>query len=618
MGSRNLVYGVVFIFILGLLFQEIASVWDDSPTFDELVNPSVGYAELFTGDFALVDDHPPLYRIVMAFPLLVFRPALPLDHDSWRKRQRGVADRYEFARRFFYVSNGDADRMLFWSRMVVVFLSVLLGLLVFMWAKELYGDRAGLFALFLYSFEPNIIAHSRLATNDLVFTLLTFATIYQFWRYCNAPSVRHLVFTGLLLALALLSKFSALMLFPMLFALALLAPGSNALLKAPFVSFSKGGGIPRALCAALLTLLSVSVVAVSLVFLFYRGQWGLFMQGINNALGHYQEGRSAFLLGNYSTTGWWYYFPIAFLLKTPVPLLIYALVAFLFWSLGKGKAGYFLLVPVGVVFLAVSQSHLNIGVRHILVIYPFLIVVASSITTIRFSAPRFFWTCFGSLACWYAFSTAFIFPSYLAYFNEFVGPRKGYLALADSNLDWGQDLKRLKMFMDKKGIEEVYLSYFGTADPCHYGIRFQYLPGSFYRCGEEPSNGSAGFIAVSATNLQSVYLADRKSFDWLKVYQPIGQIGYSIFVYDIRGDAFAHNNLGILYLKYKMLDEALGEFKRVVALAPKEAIAHANLGLTYALLSHFRKAREAYTKALQLDPGNDFARERLKALKGST
>ena len=619
MASNKVRIGIILILLVIFLSQAFSSMWDDSPTYDEAINPSVGYAELITGDVSLVYDHPPLYRVFNALPLFAFRPNLPLDHESWQKREKGNEDRYEFARQFFYQADEDADRLLFWSRVPTVFLSLLLGLLVFQWAKGLYGETAGLFALFLYTFEPNIIAHSRLATNDLVLALFVFSTIYQFWQYSVAPSLKSLTLTGLLLGFALISKFSAVILFPMLFPLVFLAPhvsqknsdGRTEIMK---VHVSIG-----VLGMALKAVFLISIIAVAVVFLFYGTEWRLYTKGFYKTVAYYRVGRSAFLMGNYSTGGWWYYFPIAFLLKTPIPLLIFLVVAFLFLSFRKEKAEYFLLIPIGIIVSTALLSHLNIGIRHILPVYPFLIVLASSITTIHFSRPKLFLTSFGGLALWYLFSTLSIFPSYVAYFNEFVGPKRGYLYLVDSNLDWGQDLKRLKTFMDENGITRVYLSYFGKANPCYYGIRLRYLPGfpepSFFSCGDGPDDIRPDFIAISPTNLQSVYLSDKKSFAWLKGYKPIAQIGYSIFVYDIRGDAFAHNNLGILYIKSRVLDEALNEFKLLVELAPEDSTGHSNLGFTYALLSFYDKAEAAYRKALELDPENKVAKEGLKGLK---
>jgi len=609
---------VLWAFIIVFFLQAVLSMWNDSPTFDEMVNPSVGYAELFVRDLSLYHDHPPLSRVFTALPLLAFKPAIPFDHDSWQKRAQGMKDRYDFAHEFFYVANQNAHTMLLWSRLPIVLLSLLLGLLVFKWAQLLFGNRAGLFALLLYSFEPNIIAHSRLATNDLIVTLFIFATIFQFWRYTQSPSSKSLVLTGITLGLALISKFSAVMLFPMLFILAFVAQKgefSNENANDPIMPFKKYKVIIERIPLALKAVALISAVAIGVVLLFYGTQWQLYIKGFYDTVAHYEGGHDAFLMGKHSTDGWWGYFPIAFLLKTPIPFLIFILISVLFLSFKKEKGEYFLLIPVGIIGASALLSHINIGIRHILPIYPFLIVLASSITMIKFSKPRFFGSCFAGLGLWYVFSSVSIFPSYLAYFNEFVGPGRGYQYLVDSNSDWGQDLKRLKVFMDQKGIKKLYLSYFGTADPCFYGIKPIYLPSSRPPCSQEPDGGRPDFIAISTTNLQSVYLPDKKSFDWLKAYEPIGRIGYSIFVYNIQGDESAHNNLGILYLNYGMVKEAVKEFHLVVDLSPKEAVAYANLGFAYSRLSFFDRAEAAYREALKLDSDNSVAKAGLKGIE---
>ncbi len=210
--------------------------------------------------------------------------------------------------------------------------------------------------------------------------------------------------------------------------------------------------------------------------------------------------------------------------------------------------------------------------------------MASSITTIRNSRPRVFASSFAGLGLWCVVSTVSIFPSYLAYFNEFIGPEKGYRYLVDFNLDGGQDLKRLKQFIDEKELDQIYLHYFGTAEPCYYGIHSIDLPGSFNHCGRS-NDKLARFLAISATHLQSVYLPNKASYDWILKQEPVTRIGYSIFVYDIKENV--HNNFGILYLKEGQTKRALEEFKRVLELLPGEATAYVNVGFAHARLAAF-------------------------------
>lgn len=598
------------------LLQAILSTWDDSPTFDETVNPSIGYAELFVRDLSFYHDHPPLNRVLTAIPLLALRPAIPFDHFRWQKKVHRLKERYDYAHQFFYVANKNAQQMLFWSRLPIIFLSLILGLLVFNWARTLYGDYSGLFALFLFAFEPNIIAHSRLTTNDLLITLFVFATVYQFWCYFRSPSLKSLILTGMLFGFALISKFSAIMLFPMIFVLTFFGPRSlNYGGARPEFPLKGMEAIFEKIVVAAKIMGVVAAIAIAVILVFYGSQWKIFLNGLVDTMAHYERGHSAFLLGNHSRDGWWYYFPVVFLLKTPIPLLVCLLLTVIFSSFRKIRFEAFLWIPMGVIIGTALPSHINLGIRHILPLFPFLIVFCSSIVTIKFRKPRVFGSCLAGLALWYIVSTLSIFPSYLAYFNEFVGPQKGYHYLVDSNLDWGQDLKRLKMFMDKHGIRHIYLSYFGTADPCHYGIEYLDLPAPPTWCKARKDNFKADFLAISATNLQGVYLPDKRSYDWLRSYKPVAQIGYSILVYNIRGDAVAHNELVKLYIRYGKFEEALREAKILVRIAPKEPVAQASLGAAYFRLSLFEEARSAFKTALEMDPRNEVARTGMKALE---
>jgi len=143
------------------------------------------------------------------------------------------------------------------------------------------------------------------------------------------------------------------------------------------------------------------------------------------------------------------------------------------------------------------------------------------------------------LCVWQLMTAIRIYPHHLAYFNELVGgPENGYKYLVDSNLDWGQDLKGLKAYLEANGIDQIKLSYFGTADPAYYGISYTCLP-SFgilreLKCPVEPDfENKSGVFVVSATNLQGVYLDNPHTFDWLKEREPEAVIGHSIFVYRV-------------------------------------------------------------------------------------
>jgi len=255
-----------------------------------------------------------------------------------------------------------------------------------------------------------------------------------------------------------------------------------------------------------------------------------YFRGIRWLQRYSQRGAPAFLMGSHSTKGWWYYFLIAFAIKTPIPTLILFTAAAILTLRGcrdTAKRECALYVPVGLFFLATLFSFLNIGYRHILPVLPFVFVSASKV--VIWARKRWIRVALAVLCLWYAVGNISIYPHYLAYFNEIVGgPENGYKYLVDSNLDWGQDLKNLKAYMDETGLEQIYLAYFGSAHIDYYGIQALPLP------AEQPDDlGSRPpeVYAISATYLQGGYLGDADAFSWLRQYEPFAKIGYSIFLY---------------------------------------------------------------------------------------
>jgi hypothetical protein len=271
-----------------------------------------------------------------------------------------------------------------------------------------------------------------------------------------------------------------------------------------------------------------------------------------------QEGQPAFFWGEYSYAGWWNYFLVAFLIKTPLGSLILIGASLLFYragnSLGRREA-IFILLPVIVIFVLTSQSQVNIGLRHILAVYPFLFVLASRLVTVRFRRQWLGPLLLGAPLVMTAVSAIRIAPHQLAYFNELVGgPDQGYRYLSDSNVDWGQDLKGVKAYMVKENLSIIYLSYFGTAPPPYYGIRYQYVPGNWPLewpppRDRVPDTALRKILAISVTNLQDVANPYDPLFRWLWTRMPIAKIGHSIFVYDLSNDREGLTKLEETYVK---------------------------------------------------------------------
>jgi hypothetical protein len=252
----------------------------------------------------------------------------------------------------------------------------------------------------------------------------------------------------------------------------------------------------------------------------------------------HQQARPSFLLGARSDDGFHAFFPVSFLVKTPVALLL--LLAVAAWLAARGerrRSDLYLAVPI-VLYAAASLTRgINIGHRHLLPLYPFLFVAAGRVAAWAAEAwPRKGPAVLvGALAAWHLGAALWIHPHYLSYFNELVGgPARAYRILVDSSLDWGQDLKGLRPYMEAHGIPRVKLSYFGTADPAYYGIASDQLPSYLPLPREVVRSFSPGdVLAVSATNLQGVYLepADRPMMERLRQEQPVGRVGYSILIF---------------------------------------------------------------------------------------
>jgi hypothetical protein len=273
---------------------------------------------------------------------------------------------------------------------------------------------------------------------------------------------------------------------------------------------------------------------------------------------------------------------VAFLIKTPIGTLLMIVAALIFWRGGARldlRTTSFLLVPPALYFAAMAATRVNLGLRYILPVYPFLIVLAARVGTIQFGNTL--GTILGRIACagavgLTAASSLMVAPHHLAYFNELIGgPDQGHRYLSDSNLDWGQDLKGLKAFMEREQVPVIYLSYFGTAAPAGWGIRYQFLPG-WVENMQDPNlkervpEGGRQILAISVVNLQGIYF-DKKHdrYRWLESRAPLTTIGHSIFVYDLTGDAEAHRILAAIYEQVGLQDIAESERGKALGLGAK-------------------------------------------------
>ncbi len=551
-------YIIVVILLALLALQSFMSMKQKSATSDETPHLSAGYSYLKTGSFKLNPEHPPLVKLLSAVPLMFLNLNFPDNHSSWKK-----AEEWQFGEQFLYNNKLSAERIVFLGRIPVVILSIILGFIVFRWAKELYGIKSGLFALFLYVFSPNILAHSRFVTMDLGISLFTMLSLYAFYRFLSYPKTRNLIVAGILLGLALSTKFSAINILPMyvILCLILVLKKKNKI------------GLPR----LLLSLCLMVVMGIFVTFLVYGfSSMHYYFNGLKFISGIVgKSGMSTFLFGKHSTQGWRYYFIAAFLIKTPVPTIIFILMSAVYF-IKKPQIKipeYFILVPIALLLAVSSISRMQLGLRYILPVYPFIFIWISNVINKRFISKNIDKYLIIFLLFWYLGSALKTFPHYLSYFNEFIGgPKNGYKYLIDSNVDWGQDLPGLRDYLNKEGNPEIILSFFGSAAPLSYGIQYQDFY-SYNASGRKEKhvnslNPSKEYFVISANALQCLYFPDKQLFGWLKDTVPAKVIGHSIFIYDITGDELSHFKFGVMYSNGGKLRKAEREFRRVLKINP--------------------------------------------------
>ncbi|MFA5032613.1 MAG: glycosyltransferase family 39 protein [bacterium] len=542
---------LVAILLFSIFLQTVLSMKNNSATYDEVAHLPIGYSYLKTGDFRMNVNmgHPPLIEELCALPLLFLNLDFPVNREAWN-----ASDVWSYGLSFLYNNKIDADTILFIGRIPVVILSCILGLLLFLWTKQLFAPGAGLFALFLYALCPNIITHSSLITTDLGATLFIFLAVYTFWKFLKKPGWLNAVFWGASTGLAMVAKFSGILLFPIYIAIGVIFYLKERNLKGIFRPLLLAVGIGLFVMAAVYKFTSI----------------GSYFYGYKEML-HTISGGASFLMGKYSNTGWRHYFLIAFLLKTPIPSLLFIFCGL--WLCRKHKDIYFIYIPIIFFFLFSSFSNKQLGLRYMLPIYPFLFLCAGNVINFVFKQCKLIicrqagLVAFFILCGWGVFSQVKIFPHYLAYFNEFIGgPDNGWKYLSDCNIDWGQDLKRLGTFLKEEDVSDVILCYFGTPPPGYYIPRFQSfisIPLIDYRGATVNSlTPKKEYLAVSVTQLTGVYFMDHNVLGWLRKYKPVKKIGYSIFVYDITDNVWAHLQLGQIYERYGEQVLAQREYSR--------------------------------------------------------
>jgi hypothetical protein len=549
------------LFAIVFIAESVASYTQQSATWDEPIHVADGWFSLFKSDYRFDPEHPAFLRMLAAAPLAglsINGDTTVLDgtdSDTW-----AISRIYDDTHRFMYEQN-DADRLLYRARFVIVLLGVVLGVLVFCWVDEWLGFVPAVAALAMVALEPNLVAHFSLVTTDAPLTCFAFGAVYFLWRTIRAPRPFNVALLCLCCSLSAVTKFSAALLYPAVLGLLLIAVLRKRLSLASAAKISalvivtswiaiwavyRFQYLPSANETWTYHFHDNPNIAARLPGLTRIVSWidyqrllpNVFSQGF--LLGQAKaQSRGAFLAGQITETGWWYFFPVAILIKTPVVLLALTAVGVVMLARSRRvEDALFLLIPIGAFLVPPMLSSINIGLRHVLVIYPFFILLAALSVHWLWSWPRRTAVgVLGVLAAIWAAEYVRVYPNLLAFFNSTIGgPGRGAEYLVDSNLDWGQDLKALKKWMDANRVSEINLAYFGNADPAYYGIRATLLNGS--PSFGDPSRISTaphlpGYVAVSKTIMSGVNFnaAQRDYYKPLQQLPRVASIGHSIDVY---------------------------------------------------------------------------------------
>lgn len=509
----------------------------NGPTFDEGVHLAAGYSYWTTGSFRLNAEDPPLLKLLWAAPLAAeVSPTYPGDVG-------GTTDNHwHIANALLYESGVPPRQLLDPARRMNLGLGCGLVLLVGWVAFRVWGSPfAAVAGCAFAAADPTLLALSCVLTTDLGLTLLGLLTCYLLWEYAATPSRGLLIATGLSLGLTFASKFSAIGVVAGLGVAGLVFILRGGALALPGKPLACGIG-PAVELALRLGVIAIVVVAACYAFVQFP-EWG---KGLKFQLTRGAHGDGVFYLnGEVARQGWYHYFVEAVALKAPLGLLLAAIVSAV-CAIKRGAIScraVFLAVPPLVFFTLASYSRVNVGARAVLPVLPFLYLLAAGLAgpgCCRIARSGV------SIAClaWCACAAGRASPHEIAYFNEIVGgPVGGARYLADSNLDWGQGLPELKAWMDREGVDAIYLGFFGTDRPEAYGIRYQSLPG-YGRVGK-PGGQSVDVdaprkvVAVSVNHLLGMFLNEADTYSWLRDRKPTAIVGGCIYVFDLTGDPAA-------------------------------------------------------------------------------
>ena len=637
--STWLVIGVAL--LLAVMATELAlSARQQSQTFDEGVHIFAGYRYWKNFDFGMNPEHPPLVKLVVTLPLLRLPLRVPIALPDADFKM------VEYAAGSAFLYGNDAKTILWRTRMAAAVFTLFLGLAVFLAANSMWGAGPAFLALTLLVFEPNFLAHGALVTTDIGVTLGIFLGVASYYFYLKKPSALTLVCAGLAAGVCLGAKHSGILLFPMLLLLSIaeLLPFRDPVTRKRAPDLAK-----RAfrLACSLAAISAISYVALWSLYGFrfaarpsglsvnpslpefakYMGhtssavvlqiaRWHLlpesYLYGVVDIFS--SATIPTVIFGKYYASAQWFYFPAVFIVKSTLAFLVLCALA----PVGAAFLGkrfrrelLFLIVPPAFYLVVAMSSRINYGVRHLLPIFPFLIVLISVAAWKLAERHRAVAAVVALLVIGHAASSLRAFPNYIPYANElWGGPAKTHELLADSNVDWGQGLVAMKQYIDRRQIKDCWFAYFGSliVDVSYYGIPCKPLPTAFSDLMQVPTPlvppQVDAPVFLSATEVTRTFWRA----DWIDPYEafqrtpPSALIADSILVYDGKVDmsqvsALTHETRALQLVGERKFDQALAEAQMAIEVAPDRPAAHVARSTVLAAMGRSAEANEETRKA---------------------
>jgi hypothetical protein len=597
--------GLIAVLLAVFAVNSYLAAMDKCATVDEPGHFVAAWTQIQFHDFRDDCENPPLFHRLIAWGLGPGLFSINRQSSEWRSLLVNADAQAPLASHLLYGTPGvDADGLLRGVRVRMISAAVVLGIALPWWAWKLGGPSAAICAIAFFSFDPTVIAFASQIKNDSCLSLATLLLMACVWRFGQRVGLLQLFFIALLAGCAIMTKFSGFVALPAI-ALALLIRSlipiawparwftasiflHRLILSAGAFAFvlvfvwcfiwasydfqfppSRDSADQYDFSAPIQSLANHEAFAQSddpfkltpADLAAFRANWRppMSVKLILQANAHHflpqscligllrvaavSQSRVTFLMGKSSVTGWWYYFPLAFVFKTPVATLLALLAAAVvliprlrnLHAAGWWNVCALLIFPV--VYLAVAMnSNTNVGVRHILPVYPFLYILLGVAGSIAWrSAKRPVRLIPVALFIGLTAESAAAFPNYLPFFNAFCGGwRGGFHLLSESNLDWGQDLPALARWQSRHPDRPICLLYWGSVPPGYYGIRYVNLPESTAPPDLPMPRPGRPVYAISAVVLTNPFtrMRERELFDYLDRHSPIEIINGSIYIYD--------------------------------------------------------------------------------------